>query len=192
MLTAEEAGQALPVSASPNVAAATDFARIGRAASRFALPAVLPVLLLVGACAEDGSPATTPIPPATPTDPPISTPPAPDFCGETTQLWGVLGPAGSSGIASAQITLRTPDAAAALNLVAPYVLEVPDGGANLDVPGLRPTVGVFASDFAFREVGACFEQSVRLEWAGELHLVATGAGRDLLTLRCDSERCSTS
>ncbi|MDE2972344.1 MAG: hypothetical protein OXU35_08545, partial [Acidobacteriota bacterium] len=96
-------------------------------------------------CSDSSTPAT----PATPPAPPAPAPPAPvEPCGGVSLEVAFLGSDAAAGIASGNLTLDADDPETALDFVRPYTIQVPDGGANLDVPGLRPTIGVFVSDLA--------------------------------------------
>ena len=78
---------------------------------------------------------------------------------------------------------------AVLNFVQPYTILIPDGGANLDIPGLSPTVGVFVSDLRFAREDGWFEQTAMLEWVAELEIMATASGCDPVVVSCDSLGC---
>ena len=81
---------------------------------------------------------------------------------------------------------------AVLDFVQPYTILVPDGGANLDIPGLFPTVGVFVSDLRFTREDGWFEQTAMLEWLAELEIRATAAGCEPVEVSCDSFGCASS
>ena len=77
-----------------------------------------------------------------------------------------------------------------LHFQAPYTIQVPDGGANLDLEGLRPTLGVFVSDLAFAVLGDGYRQTMTLEWLSELELYALEPNCDPLTVSCDASGCT--
>ena len=79
-----------------------------------------------------------------------------------------------------------------LNFVQPYTILIPDGGANLDIPGLSPTVGVFVSDLRFAREDGWFEQTAMLEWVAELEIMATASGCAPVDVSCDSFGCVNS
>ena len=67
---------------------------------------------------------------------------------------------------------------------------MPDGGANLDVPSLRPTIGVFVSDLAFSPLGDGFRQTMTVEWLANLEVTAGTAGCEPVAVSCDLAGCS--
>ena len=81
---------------------------------------------------------------------------------------------------------------AVLDFVQPYTILVPDGGANLDIPGLFPTVGVFVSDLRFAREDGWFEQTAMLEWLGALEVRATASGCESVEVSCDAFGCVSS
>lgn len=104
----------------------------------------------------------------------------------------VLGPGGATGIVRAELTLEAEDPGVGLEFASPYTIQVPDGGANLDIPGLRPTIGVFVSDLAFTPLGDGFRQSMTLEWISELEVRAGGPDCEPISVSCDLAGCSGS
>ncbi|MDE2659501.1 MAG: hypothetical protein OXI45_04760 [Acidobacteriota bacterium] len=90
------------------------------------------------------------------------------------------------------MTLEAEDPEVGLELVSPYTIQVPDGGANLDIPGLRPTVGVFVSNLEFSTVGEGFRQAMTIEWISELEVRAGGPGCEPVSVSCDLRGCSRS
>ena len=74
----------------------------------------------------------------------------------------------------------------------PDTILIPDGGANLDIPGLSPTVGVFVSDLRFAREDGWFEQTAMLEWLAELEIRATASGCAPVDVSCDSFGCVNS
>ena len=114
-------------------------------------------------------------------------PPCPGFSLQV----AFLGQGGTDEIARGELTLDAEDPGASLIFHAPYTIQIPDGGANLDVPGLRPTVGFFVSDLRFETVGEGFRQSMTVEWLSELKVEATEAGCDPITVTCDLGGCAS-
>jgi len=113
-------------------------------------------------------------------------------CGVSSLRVDVLDPGGAAGIVRAELTLEAEDPAVGLELVSPYTIQVPDGGANLDIPGLRPTVGVFVSNLEFSTVGEGFRQAMTIEWISELEVRAGGPGCEPVSVSCDLRGCSRS
>jgi len=101
-----------------------------------------------------------------------------------------LGSDTAAGIASGKLTLDAGEPGAALDFVRPYTIQVPDGGANLDIPGLRPTIGVFVSDLAFMPLGAGFRQTMKLEWISELEVRAGAPDCEPIAVSCDLAGCA--
>ena len=143
--------------------------------------------LLVPAC-ENTPVASSPAPgPAPPPSPP---PPPPVDCSE---LAGVefLGRNDAAGTARGALTLQALDeSGATLDFVRPYTILIPDGGENLDVPGLLPTTGTFVSDLRFVQEEGWFQQTAMLEWVADLEIRATAAGCDPVVVSCDSFGCA--
>ena len=141
------------------------------------------VAVLTSAC-EDAptTPAPVPAPPALPE-------PRPPGCGDLLEV-EFVGRNEAAGTAMAELNLRALDEwGATLDFVRPYAILVPEGGANLDVPGLSPTVGVFVSDLRFEPADGWFQQTATLEWVAELEIQARAAGCDPAVVRCDSSGC---
>lgn len=122
------------------------------------------------------------------TEPPVTEPPDP--CDALSLEIGFLGADQTAGTARGALALAAPDPATALDFVRPYAILVPDGGANLDPPGLRPTVGVFVSDLRFEREGDGFRQAMTVEWIGALEVRATAPGCDPVSVSCDDRRCA--
>ena len=158
---------------------------------RAAIAAVpLAGIVLLAGCGDGSTPAApAPVPPAVPT------PPAPDpatRCGVRSLRVDFLGPGGAAGTARGELTLDADDPDVGLEFAAPYTIQVPAGGANLDVPGLRPTVGVFVSDLGFSPLGEGFRQGMTLEWLSELEVHAGSPGCDPVVVSCDLRGCTGS
>ncbi len=138
-------------------------------------------------CSDSSTPATPPPAPA----PPAPAPPEPVAqCGGVSLDVAFLGSDTAAGIASGSLTLDAGDPATALDFVRPYTIQVPDGGANLDIPGLRPTIGVFVSDLAFMPLGAGFRQTMTIEWISELEVRAGGPDCEPVSVSCDLAGCA--
>lgn len=103
-----------------------------------------------------------------------------------------LGSDTAAGIARGDLTLDAADAETALDFVRPYTIQVPDGGANLDIPGLRPTVGVFVSNLGFLSLGEGFRQTMTLEWISKLEVRAGGPDCEPVSVSCDLGGCGGS
>lgn len=104
-----------------------------------------------------------------------------------------LGRGATPAIARARLTLEAPDLRTSLHFSSPYTTLVPEGGANLDVPGLRPTLGVFVSDLNFAVLGGGYRQTMTLEWVSGpsgLKLYALEPNCDPLTVSCDAFGCT--
>ena len=145
------------------------------------------VALLMSAC-EDGP--TTPAPPPVPTQPAPPEPQPPD-CSDLLEV-EFVGRNQAAGTAMGELTLRALDeSGATLDFVRPYAILLPEGGANLDVPGLSPTVGVFVSELRFQPEDGWFQQTATLEWVTDLEVRATAAGCDPAVVLCDSTGCTT-
>ena len=142
-------------------------------------------VFLVSAC-EDAptTPSPTPIP-----APPALPEPQPPGCGDLLEV-EFVGRNEAAGTAMGELTLRALDESdAMLDFVRPYAILVPEGGANLDIPGLSPTVGVFVSDLRFHPEDGWFEQTAMLEWVTDLEIRATAAGCEPAVVSCDSSGC---
>lgn len=125
---------------------------------------------------------------------PVLPAPPPPLCSQTSLEVAFLGQGASPEISRGILTLEAPDLRTSLHFLAPYTILVPDGGANLDVPGLRPTLGVFVSDFAFAVLGdGNYRQTVTLEWLSELDELDVRAYEpncEPLIVRCDASGCT--
>ena len=148
-------------------------------------------LMVLAGCtgSSPGTPAPAPAPPPGPPPPPAE-PVA--VCGVSSLRVDVLGPGGATGIVRAELTLEAEDPGVGLEFASPYTVQVPDGGANLDIPGLRPTIGVFVSDLAFMPLGAGFRQTMTIEWISELEIRAGGPGCEPVSVSCDLGGCGGS
>ena len=133
-------------------------------------------------CSDSSTPAT-PLPAPAPPEPVAP-------CDGVSLDVAFLGSDTAAGIASGSLTLDAGDPETALDFVRPYTVQVPDGGANLDVPGLRPTIGVFVSDLAFMPLGAGFRQTMTIEWISELEVRAGGPDCEPVSVSCDLAGCS--
>ena len=156
-------------------------------ARRLRLTLAAGLAVLAPAC-DDASTTPTPAPvPALPA-PPDTQPPG---CGDLLEL-EFLGRNEAAGTARGTLTLRGLDEwDATLDFVQPYTIMVPEGGANLDIPGLSPTLGVFVSGLRFNRRDGWFEQAATLEWVTELEIRATAVGCDPAVVSCDSRGCVT-
>ena len=142
-------------------------------------------VFLVSAC-EDAPTVPAPMP-----APPAPSEPQPPGCGDLLEV-EFAGRNQAAGTAMGELTLRALDEwGATLDFVRPYAILIPDGGANLDVPGLSPTVGVFVSDMRFELQDGWFQQTATLEWVAGLEIRATAAGCDAAVVSCDSSGCMT-
>ena len=104
-----------------------------------------------------------------------------------------LGRNDAAGTARGALTFQAlDDSGAALDFVGPYTILIPDGGENLDVPGLFPTTGTFVSDLRFVQEEGWFQQTAMLEWVADLEIRATAAGCDPVVVSCDSFGCAKS
>ena len=151
-------------------------------------------LSLLG-CTGSSTPAAPPPAPAPPAPAPPAPPPPPepaDPCTGVSLRVGFLGQGDAAGIGRGELTLDADDPEVGLHFASPYTIEVPEGGANLDVPGLRPTVGVFVSDLAFAAEGDGFRQTMTLEWISELEVRAGTAGCEPVSVSCDLSGCTNS
>ncbi|MCY3745990.1 MAG: hypothetical protein OXH05_07130 [Acidobacteria bacterium] len=148
-------------------------------------------LMVLAGCtgSSPGTPAPAPAPPPGPPPPPAE-PVA--VCGVSSLRVDVLGQGGATGIVRAELTLEAEDPGVGLEFASPYTVQVPDGGANLDIPGLRPTIGVFVSDLAFMPLGAGFRQTMTIEWISELEIRAGGPGCEPVSVSCDLGGCGGS
>ena len=145
--------------------------------------------MLLGAPACEETPTTPergPVPPVA-----AAPEPAPPDCGDLLEV-EFLGRNTAAGTAMGKVTLQALDPwGATLDFVRPYAVLVPEGGANLDVPGLSPTVGVFVSDLRFEPEEGWFQQTATLEWVADLEVRATASGCDPAAVSCDSSGCLT-
>ena len=151
-------------------------------------------LLALTGCSGGSTPATlppapAPPPPAPPTPPPPEPLPA---CSGVALEVAFLDQGEAAEIARGELTLRADDPEVGLHFVKPYTIEVPEGGANLDVPGLRPTIGVFVSDLGFAPLGDGFRQTMTIEWLSSLEVRAGTVGCEPVTVSCDLEGCAGS
>ncbi len=138
-----------------------------------------------------GSAPTSPTPPFLPAPAPAPPPPPAPGC-ETPSL-EVLFLRGNqaAGIARGALTLEAAHPATALDFIRPYPILVPSGGENLDIPGLRPTVGVFVSDLRFehRENGG-FRQTMTVEWLSEFSVRAIEPDCEpVVVVVCGDQEC---
>ena len=143
--------------------------------------------LTLAGCTGSSTPAAPPAAPA-----PAPTPPAPPPPPQpTAPCTGVtfLGSDASAGVARGSLTLDGGEPDTALDFARPYTIQTPDGGANLDIPGLRPTIGVFVSDLAFTPLGDGFRQTMTLEWISELEVRAGGPGCEPVSVSCNLRGC---
>ncbi len=96
----------------------------------------------------------------------------------------------AAGTARGRLSLAAWDGyGATLDFVRPYTILIPDGGENLDVPGLFPTTGTFVSDLRFAQEDGRFRQTAVLEWVADLEIRATAAGCDSVVVSCDMFGC---
>ncbi len=128
------------------------------------------------------------VPEPPPPEPPPPEPPPP--CSEFSLQVAFLGQGETAEIRRGELTLDVDHPHPRLVLYSPYTTQVPDGGANLDIPGLRPTVGVFVSNLAFAPTEAGFRQTMTLEWLSELEVGAFEPGCDPLRVSCDQAGCT--
>lgn len=147
-------------------------------------------LVALAGCTGTSTPATPPPAPAPPPAPPPPAPPEP--CAGVSLEVAFEGAGEGPGIARGALTLETTDPGVGLDFVRPYTIEVPAGGANLDIPGLRPTIGVFVSDLEFSTVGEGFRQTMTLEWISELEVRAGGPDCEPVSVSCDLGGCAGS
>ncbi len=118
--------------------------------------------------------------------------PSPPQCGDLLDV-EFLGRNDAAQTSLGKLTFQALDeSGAVLHFAQPYTILVPDGGANLDVPGLFPTVGVFVSDLRFAREDGWFEQTAMLEWLAELEIRATASGCDPVEISCDAFGCVSS
>lgn len=153
--------------------------------------------LALAGCNGSSTPATpAPAPAPSSPDPPAPDPPAPPVAeplAPCTGVWlrvGFLGRDEASGIGRGELRLTTEDPDVGLDFAAPYTIQIPAGGANLDVPGLRPTVGVFVSDLAFAPIWDGFRQTMTIEWIGELEVRAGRPDCEPVSVSCDLGGCT--
>ena len=148
-------------------------------------------LLTLGGCTWS-SPGTGALAPS-PSPAPPSPPPEPAaVCGVSSLRLDFLGPGGAAGIVRAELTLEAEDPGVGLVFVSPYTIQVPDGGANLDIPNLRPTIGVFVSNLDFSPLADGFRQTMTVEWLEKLAVTAGTAGCEPVSVSCDLAGCSGS
>lgn len=144
-------------------------------------------------CTDSSTPAAPPLAPAPPSAPPPPAPPEPvEPCTGVSLEVAFLGSDAAAGIASGDLTLDAADPETALDFVRPYTIQVPDGGANLDIPGLRPTIGVFVSSLGFSTLGEGFRQTMTLEWISELEVRAGRPDCEPVSVSCDLDGCAGS
>ena len=122
--------------------------------------------------------------------PPILPSPPPPPCTSVSLEMDFLGRGASPEISRGKLTLESTRLDASLHFLAPYEVLEPDGGANLDIPGLRPTLGVFVSDLAFAVLGDGYRQTMTLEWLSELEFYAAEPNCEPLTIFCDASGCT--
>ncbi len=158
-----------------------------QSAPRIALAFVATALGVLGPGGCGGESSPTSPDPASRTLPPAEVPP--DCAGLALEV-ALSGRNEAAGTSLGVLTLTAPDPDTALDFVRPYTIVVPDGGANLDLPGLSPTVGIFVSDLRFESLGDGFRQTMRLEWFDELALRATAPDCDPVVLASDDTRCT--
>ena len=144
-------------------------------------------LVLLAGCTGSSTPGT----PAAPAPPPTAPPtPAPDPCAGVSLQVAFLGQGDAAGIARGELTFDTANPDAGLEFASPYTIQVPGGGANLDIPGLRPTVGVFVSNLGFSPLGDGFRQTMTVEWLSKLEARARITGCEPITVTCDLQGCT--
>lgn len=155
------------------------------------LPWAVVALTLAG-CTGGAAPSPpVPAPAPAPTPAPEPAPEPLEPC-QGVSLWvDFQGPVESAGLARGALTFETRDPNAGLDFAAPYTIQVPNGGANLDVPGLRPTIGVFVSNLGFSPLGAGFRQTMTIEWLSSLEVRAGTAHCEPVSVSCDLSACSS-
>ena len=126
---------------------------------------------------------------APPVAPSLPAPPPP-VCTSVTVEMDFLGRGASPEISRGRLTLESTRLDTSVHFQAPYTIEVPDGGANLDIPGLRPTLSVFVSDLDFAVLGSGYRQTMTLEWLSELEFHALEPNCPPLTFSCDASGCT--
>ena len=118
--------------------------------------------------------------------------PLPPECSDLVQV-AFLGRNEAAQTALGELTFEALDGSeAALDFVRPYRVLIPDGGANLDVAGLLPTIGTFVSNLRLVQEDGWFQQTAQLEWLGDLEVRATASGCAPVVVSCDSFSCATS
>ena len=156
------------------------------------VPALMAAGLIHGfGCTDGSTPATpppAPVPPA-PVSPAPPVPETPDPC-TGVGLQVVFLERSNAGLARGELTLDAAEPDVGLDFVSPYTIQIPDGGANLDIPGLRPTVGVFVSNLAFTPLGDGFRQTMTLEWISELEVRAGRPHCEPVAVSCDLGGCA--
>lgn len=147
--------------------------------------AVAGLSMALTGCGAGGASAPSAPVPAPPTAP--APEPEPSTCGGI--LFAEVLDSGGRPFSVGEVVLQAhPETS--LEIVRPYTVVVPDGGDNLDVPGLRPTVGAFFSDFGFgRFPAGGIHQRVRVQWRGTLELRAEAPDCPPFTVTCTAERC---
>ena len=138
------------------------------------------------------APAGAPTPSPTPAPPAPPSPEPPDPCTGVLLDVRFLGQGEAVGIGRGELTLDAEDPEVGLDIVAPYTIQVPEGGANLDIPNLRPTIGVFVSNLSFSSLGDGFQQTMTVEWLSNLEIRAGTEDCEPVTVSCDLAGCSGS
>ena len=131
-------------------------------------------------CDDGDLPRTTPAPPP---------PEMPAVCDGPSLEVTLVAANDAAGTARGELALDAADPATALDFVRPYAIVVPAGGANLDIPGLSPTVGVFVSGLRYESTESGFRQTMNLEWLGELVLRAAAPDCAPVVVSCDTSGC---
>lgn len=146
--------------------------------------------LSLAACTGSSTPAT---PVAAPTPAPPAPSPEPlDPCTGVSLDVRFLGQGEAAGIGRGELTLDAKDPEVGLDIAAPYTIQVPEGGANLDIPNLRPTIGVFLSNLGFSSLDDGFQQTMTVEWLSNLEIRAGTEGCEPVTVSCNLAGCSGS
>ena len=114
----------------------------------------------------------------------------PPLCTSVNLEVDFLGRGAAPEISRGRLTLESTRLDTSVHFQAPYTIQVPEGGANLDVPGLRPTLGVFISDLDFAVLGNGYRQTMTLEWLSELELSAGEPNCPPLTVSCNASGCT--
>ena len=147
--------------------------------------------LSLAACTGSSTPATavgapTPAPPAPPSPEPL------DPCTDVSLDVRFLGQGEAAGIGRGELTLHAKVPEVGLDIAAPYTIQVPEGGANLDISNLRPTIGVFLSNLGFSSLDDGFQQTMTVEWLSNLEIRAGTEGCEPVTVSCNLAGCSGS